>query len=72
MKQSPVRCDEGLEVRAADLFLALEQAFHVDRQPGVRSQQALDGFDVSEHLAFVVARTASVQAALTHRRLERR
>lgn len=51
-----VAMQEGAQARAADLFLSLEQADHVDRQPPSRAQQCLDGLDVAEQLALVVAR----------------
>ena len=67
-----VRDDEVVEVRAADLFLALENDPDVHRQPAVLLQVRLDGLEVHEDLALVVGRAARVDLAVADGRLERR
>jgi len=57
---------------AAHLLLAFHQKLHVDGQRAVYGAQRLDGFHVHVHLAFIVRRTASVNIAVAHFRLEGR
>jgi hypothetical protein len=55
---APVALEKRDEIRAADLFLALEHAPDIDRQPPTAPQQRLDRLHVREELSFVVARAA--------------
>ena len=64
--------DEVVEVRAADLFLALEDDPDVHRQLAVLLQMRLDRLEVHEDLALVVGRSAGVDLAVADRRLEGR
>ena len=63
---------QGLEVRAADLLLALDQQLEVDRQAAVSAQQAPGRFDLIEGLALVVDGAAGPALAVDDHRVERR
>src|SRR6266849_4897706 len=58
--------------RATDLLLALDQKRQITRKLRARFQIGLDGFEVREVLAFVVARAAAKKRAPRQARLERR
>ena len=64
--------DERLEVRAADLLLALEDDADVDRQRPGLPEVRLERLDVHEQLPLVVGGAAREQLVVAHRRLERR
>src|SRR5262245_28689620 len=56
---------------AADLFLALENAFDVYRQSTLSLQVGLQSFDMREELAFVVRRSAAIHGPAAHGRTKR-
>ncbi len=64
--------DIGLDARAADLFLALDDELDIHRQRLRCLQPGLDSLQVGEHLALVVGGPARVQIAIAHGRLKRR
>src|SRR5207248_1493407 len=55
-----------LQVGAADLLFALEDALYVDGQPAERAQVDFDGLDVDEKLSFVVGRAPAVEVVTAH------
>src|SRR5271157_2594290 len=59
------------QVWAADLFLTLEEALHVDRQRAARSHMGLDRLDMGEHLSLVVAGATTIQFLVADHRPER-
>ena len=63
---------EGRELRAADLLLALEEALDVDGEPARGREQRLEREDGHQHVALVVGGAARVDAAVLDHRLERR
>ena len=63
---------KGLQVDAANFFLALETQLHVDRHPEPALDPGLESLDVHQDLALVVVRAARVNAAVPVGRLERR
>ncbi len=64
--------EKRLEVRRADLFLALDDDLHVERQCAAHAQVRLDRGEVHEHLALVVDAAAPVELAVADLRVERR
>ena len=67
-----VAVEEGIEIRAADLFLAFQPYFDVEREFAVGGEEAFERFDVDEELAFVIAGTARVEVLARDSRVERR
>ena len=64
--------DEGRQVRAADLFLALEHEPDVEREPALLGQEGLGHLEHDEDRAFVVARAPAPDYLAVDRQLERR
>jgi hypothetical protein len=62
---APAR-EQGGEVRAPDLLLALEQAHDVDGEAPRRAEPRADRRDVGEQLPLVVAGAAAVHRAVAH------
>ena len=68
----PMLCEEGREIRRADLLFALEEKDHVHRQVTVGFQGFLDAEEVGEMLALVVGRSAGVDLVTDEGRFEGR
>src|SRR5207248_11730331 len=63
--------EERLEVRAADLLLALDEEFEVHREAAVAElEEPAQRLEVVEHLALVVHRAAREELTVADRRLE--
>ena len=71
-EQRLVLADEGVEVAAADLFLALEHELDVDGQTTRGREERLGHGDRNQHRPLVVGDAAGVEAAVAHRRRPRR
>src|SRR5579872_7257494 len=62
--------DKGREITATHFFFTFGEQDHVDRQRAARRQVCFERFDVQEELAFVVDRSARVDAPVAHGGLE--
>ncbi len=67
-----VRRDEGAEMRAAALFLALDHQLEVDRQLAGGLEERFRRLDRDQHRPLVIRHAARIEAVVAHLRLERR
>ena len=63
--------DEGRQLRASDLLLALEDELHVERQRARCPQERLDAEDAQEEVRLHVGGATAVEAAVANLRIER-
>src|SRR5690242_11201842 len=64
--------EEGGQVRAADLLLALEKELHVERQAALLGEERLHGLEHDVDRALVVRDAPATGGAAVHGQLERR